>query len=567
MAYSRLAANRSAALLCGTLALCIAAGASAKIDPDAISRHVAVLASDAYGGRVPGEPAEAMTVSYLVEQLRAMGLEPGGDPQADGSRAWTQDVPLMRSEMDGPVSIITHTATGDERWSQSEEIVIRAAQTGVTHVAVDKAPVVFVGYGVSAPERGWDDFKGVDLKGKIALFLVNDPDFERVPGEPGADFGGPAMTYYGRWTYKFEEAARRGATGALVIHEDEAASYGWKTPSNSDAGPMFDIVRSDPAASHVPVEGWLRRDRAVALFGAAGLDFEAQKRAARQADFRPVTLDGVSFSASFAVRRTPIVSKNVVARLKGSGHPGEHVIYTAHWDHLGIGKPDASGDAIYNGAVDNAAGTAQVLEVARAFAQGPRPDRSVLFLFVTAEEKGLLGSEYYAANPLYPLATAVANLNTDSPRPTGPARDFGTAGDGLTDLQDMLAETGRHFERTMAPDPAPQAGRFYRSDHFAFAKRGVPAISFKSGNDLKEGGMAAGERWNADFTAHRYHQPGDEYGADWRSDGIAADADLLFALGSDLVQSRVWPTWKAGSEFKAIRDATASQRASTPPLP
>lgn len=527
----------------------------AVVDPNKITEHVRVLASDEFEGRAPASAGEKKTLDYLIAQLKAAGLQPGGDPQASG-RSWTQDVPLQRAEIKGPMSISVRAGNETLQFQQSEQIVLRAAQTGTNEVAINAAPIVFAGYGVTAPERKWDDYKGVDLKGKVVLMLVNDPDFETGQG----DFGGKAMTYYGRWTYKFEEAARRGAAGVLVIHEEAPAAYPWATPANSDAAPTFDIIRRNPLERHTPMEGWIQREVAVDLFKRAGLDFAKLKAQAQTRDFRPVTLKEVSFTTKFAVDTQRVISKNVVAILPGKQHPKEYVVYTAHWDHVGVGRPDAKGDAIYNGAVDNAAGVAQVIEIARAFAANERIARSVVFLFVTAEEKNLLGTEYYAANPLYPLATTVADLNTDAPRPTGPAKDFTTAGDGAVTLQDDVIAVARQFDRYFSPDTAPAAGRFFRSDHFALAKRGVPAISFKSGEDLVDGGRAAGEAYGKAYTRDRYHQPADEFTADWRSDGIAADATLLYEVGRRLANSREWPTWKTGSEFKQIRDATASQR-------
>jgi Zn-dependent M28 family amino/carboxypeptidase len=527
----------------------------AVVDPNKITEHVRVLASDEFEGRAPASAGEKKTLEYLIAQLKAAGLQPGGDPQASG-RGWTQDVPLQRAEIKGPMSISVRAGNETLQYQQSEQIVLRAAQTGTNEVAINAAPIVFAGYGVTAPERKWDDYKGIDLKGKVVLMLVNDPDFETGQG----DFGGKAMTYYGRWTYKFEEAARRGAAGVLVIHEEAPAAYPWATPANSDAAPTFDIIRRNPLEQHTPMEGWIQRDVAVDLFKRAGLDFAKLKAQAQTRQFRPVTLQDVTFSTKFAVDTQRVISKNVVAILPGKQHADEHVIYTAHWDHVGVGRPDAKGDAIYNGAVDNAAGVGQVIEIARAFAANERTDRSVVFLFVTAEEKNLLGTEYYAANPLYPLATTVADLNTDAPRPTGPSKDFTTAGDGALTLQDDVIAVAKEFGRYFSPDTAPAAGRFFRSDHFALAKRGVPAISFKSGEDLVDGGRAAGEAYGKAYTRDRYHQPADEFTADWRSDGIAADASLLYEVGRRLANSSEWPTWKSGSEFKQIRDATASQR-------
>ena len=526
-------------------------------DAERITGHVRTLSDDDFVGRAPATPGEELTVNYLITQLKGVGLSPGGQPRADGTRDWTQLVPLRRAEIKGLPE--THVFAGDKslQWTQGLELTIRAAQTGANNVALEKVPLVFVGYGVNAPERNWDDFKGVDLKGKVALILVNDPDFETGEG----DFGGRAMTYYGRWTYKYEEMARRGAAGALVIHETEPAAYGWPTVVNSNSAPMFDVRRENPLESHVPLEGWIQRDATVELFRLAKLDFETLKTQARAREFTPVELTGVTFSTRFDVTTEQVLSSNVIGVLPGSKHEDEWVIYTAHWDHLGIGLPDAEGDAIFNGAVDNAAGVAQVIEIARAFSQGKRPQRSVAFLFTAAEEKGLLGSEYYADNPVYPLAKTVAILNTDSPRPTSPARDFTTAGDAPVTLQDALIEVGRGFDRQYSPDSRPQAGMFFRSDHFPLARRGVPAISFKSGEDLVEGGKEAGRVWMDMYERIRYHQPADQFDPlQWRSDGIAADAALLYALGRRLADSREWPEWKEGSEFKATRDETAAER-------
>ena len=536
------------------------AGAATAADPQfapaRLSAHIKVLASDTFEGRGPATAGEMKSVDYITRQFKAVGLQPGGDPLPGGGRAWTQDVPLARFEIKGPVTTGVKVAGVAERWTQGEEVALRAASTGATHVSLADAPVVFVGYGVTAPERNWDDFKGVDLKGKVALVLVNDPDFETGAG----DFGGKAMTYYGRWTYKYEEAARRGAAGLLVIHESEPASYGWATVKNSNTISIFDIIRDDPAKAHVPVEGWIQRDAAASLFRRAGLDFEAQKKAAQSRDFRPVEISGVTFSADYAVDAAKIVSKNVVGVLPGAKRPDERVVYTAHWDHLGVGPPDAKGDRIYNGAVDNADGIAALIELARAFTHAPQPARSVMFLAVTAEEKGLLGSEYYATHPLYPLATTVADLNMDALSDSGPARDFSTSGNAALTLQDDLAAIGQAHGRTYSPDPQPEAGRFFRSDHFPLAKAGVPAISFKSGEDLIKGGRAAGEAAAKAYIAQRYHQPADEWRADMDLTGMAADLTLLYDLGAKLANGGAWPDWKPGSEFKAERDKTADAR-------
>ncbi len=523
--------------------------------PQRLSDQVKTLSSDAFEGRGPATPGETKTVDYVIAQMKAVGLQPGGDLK-DGKRGWTQAVPLGRFEITGPIALGLKVNGKDQALTQGSEIAVRAAMNGAKSVSIADAPLVFVGYGVKAPERNWDDFKGVDLHGKIAVVLINDPDFETGEG----DFGGKAMTYYGRWTYKFEEAARQGAVGMLIVHETDPASYGWETVKNSNTNVMFDIVRNDPAAAHPPLEGWIQRDLAVDLFQRAGLDFEALKKQAQTREFQPVQLKDTSFSASYAVDAKVITSKNIAGRVEGSKRPDETVIYSAHWDHLGVGGPDAKGDRIYNGAVDNATGTAALIELGRAFAHQPRPARSVVFLNVTAEEKGLLGSEYYSANPLYPLAKTVGVINMDALDPHGPARNFTISGSAKLDLLDDLIVKAKSHSLTFSPDPRPEAGHFFRSDHFPFAKRGVPAISFGSGNDWVEGGLAAGEAAEKAYTTDNYHQPSDEWHADWSFTGMAHDMQVLYELGRDLANSKAWPNWAQDSEFRAARDASAAER-------
>jgi Zn-dependent M28 family amino/carboxypeptidase len=525
-----------------------------RFDPQRLSDHVKVLASDAFEGRGPATPGETKTVAYITQQMKAAGLQPGG-AMVNGRRGWTQDVPLLRAAIEGAPRLAFDVAGRRETLAQGEQIAVRAAMTGAHHVSIAGAPLVFVGYGVKAPERNWDDFKGVDLHGKIMVVLVNDPDYETGEG----DFGGKAMTYYGRWTYKYEEAARQGAAGVLVIHETGPAAYGWNTVKNSNTNVQFDIVRKDAARAHTPMEGWIQRDVAVDLFRASGLDFEALKKEAQTRGFRPVTLKA-SFDADYDVDAKVITSHNVVGRVVGARHPDESVIYSAHWDHLGVGRPDARGDRIYNGAVDNATGVASLIEMGRAFAHGPRPERSVVFLAVTAEEKGLLGSEYYASNPLYPLAKTVGMINTDALGVYGPARNFSISGAARLGLLDDLIAEGRRRGRTFMPEPHPEHGGFYRSDHFPMAKRGVPAISFGSGNDLVKGGTARGEALASAYTEQRYHQPADEWGPDWDLSGMAEDLSMLYALGARLANSREWPNWSPDSEFRAERDKTAAAR-------
>jgi Zn-dependent M28 family amino/carboxypeptidase len=529
-----------------------ASSVGATIDPARLANHVRVLASDEFLGRGPATVGEEKTVAYIAEQFRAVGLQPGGP---NGS--WYQEVPLNQSDIVGRPELAFVVGGRRQALTQGEQIAVRASMQNIDRVSIDRAPVVFLGYGVKAPERNWDDFKGMNLKGKVGIVLINDPDFETGQG----DFGGKAMTYYGRWTYKYEEAARQRLAGMLVVHETAPASYGWATVKNSNTNTMFDIVRANPAEVHPPLEGWLQRDVAVELLRAAGHDFESLKRQAQTRDFRPVELRDVSFSANYAVRRVTIRSRNVLGRLPGRARPNETILYGAHWDHLGVGAPDARGDSIYNGAVDNATGVAAILELARVFAAGPRPDRSIVFAAWTAEEKGLLGSEYYAANPVYPLETTVAGFNIDALAATGPARDVLIVGYGQSELEDHMERVLQTEGRVIARDPHPEAGYFFRSDHFPMAKRGVPMLYTDTGQDLLSGGTAAGEAADAAYRRDRYHQPADEYdAATWRFDGIAQDVRALYRMGLELANSRAWPNYRATSEFRPIRDASAARR-------
>ncbi|MBV6866041.1 M28 family metallopeptidase [Xanthomonas euvesicatoria] len=542
----------------GLLAMAVSTAlmaATPSFDGARISRDVKELASDAYEGRGPATAGEEKTIAYLSEQFAEAGLQPGGD-LANGKRGWTQAVPLRRADIVGTPTIAVQNAGKPQTLTQGKQIAIRAALDGSSKVEIANAPLVFVGYGVKAPERNWDDFKGVDLKGKIAVVLINDPDFETGKG----DFDGTGMTYYGRWTYKYEEGARQGALGVLVVHETAPASYGWDTVASSNTNTMFDVVRDNPRSAHPTLEGWIQRDLATELFKHAGLDFETLKKQAQTRGFKPVELKDQRLSASYQVKSDVITSHNVVARLEGSKHPDETLIYSAHWDHIGVGKPDARGDTIFNGALDNASGTAALLELARGFAQGPTPERSVVFLAVTAEEKGLLGSEFYASKPLYPLDTTVAVINMDGMNPFVPSRDFGIYGTAKLELLDQLKSVAAQSKLRYTPDPKPQAGYFFRSDHFSFAKRGVPALSYAAGQDWEVGGVAAGKAAADDYTAKRYHQQGDEWKPDWTFAGAARDLGVLYALGQQLADSRQWPNWSQDSEFRATRDASASAR-------
>jgi Zn-dependent M28 family amino/carboxypeptidase len=534
-----------------------AAGAASApaFDPKRLSAEIRTLSSDEFEGRGPATPGETKTIAYVSEQMKAAGLQPGGELK-DGKRLWTQSVPLVRTQFVGEQKFSLTVDGKSQELAQGEQITVRAAMDGSSSVSIANVPLVFCGYGVKAPEHNWDDFKGIDLHGKIMIVLINDPDFESGVGE----FGGKAMTYYGRWTYKYEEAARQGAAGVMIVHETEPAAYGWATVKNSGTVPMFDIERDNPASMHTKVEAWIQRDVAVDLFKRTGLDFEALKKQAQAREFKPVVLNGAAFAAQFEVERSAIVSHNIIGRVEGSRHPDETVVYSAHWDHLGVGPADAKGDKIYNGAIDNATGTAALIELGRAFAHGPRPERSIVLLNVTAEEKLLLGSEYYASHALYPLAKTVANINMDSLDPNGPARNFSVSGSAKSGLLDLLIADAKAGGLVFVPDPHPETGSFFRSDHFSFAGRGVPALSFESGDDLVDGGKQAGEAKRKEYIKTRYHQPADEWQASWTFAGMTHDLPILYKVGSDLANSRQWPNWSADSEFRAARDATASER-------
>lgn len=545
----------------GLIASFAASGALAQlsggIDGARISQDVQVLASDAFEGRAPGTAGEAKTIAWLSERFKALGLEPGGE-----NGTYLQTVPLTRTRLSPPSLLSLRTAAGVQPLIHEQDIYLATARP-VERLSVKDLPLVFVGYGVKAPERQRDDFKGVDLKGKIAVFLINDPDFEAAAGEPVAGrFGGRAMTWYGRWVYKYEIAARLGAAGALIIHETPGAGYGWSTVT-APHSEVFDVVRQPDALQAVPFQGWLSGAAAEDLFRKAGLDLKALRVAARRDDFKPVAIGDARLSIEAAVKSDQVQSHNVIARLPGKTRPDESILYGAHWDAYGIGPADAQGRTIRPGANDDGLGTAAVLEIARQFVQGPRPDRSVVFALWTAEERGLLGSETYANRPTYPLETTVANITLDVLQTAGKAKDMVLIGMGQNDLEDRLATLAAAQGRTLTPDSAPERGLFYRADHFSVAKRGVPTLlimGLGGGADLIEGGRPAGERWVADYTANCYHKTCDAWSADWDLSGAVEDIDLAYRLGRDLAHSRDWPQWKAGSEFRPVRDKSAGVR-------
>ncbi|RZM12605.1 MAG: M28 family peptidase [Sphingomonas sp.] len=518
------------------------------ISPDRLSADVRVLASDAFGGRAPGTPGETKTVDWLIAQFKAAGLQPGG---RDGS--WTQPVPLVRTQLgQGRV------AAGGTPLVVGRDVYVSTVRPDA-RVSIATAPMVFVGYGVSAPERQWDDFKGVDLKGKVAVFLVNDPDFEAASGEPVAGkFGNKRMTYFGRWTYKFEEAARRGAVAALIVHDTPGAGYGWATVT-APAGENYDVA--NPKASRVALQGWLSGEAATRLFAASGLDLAAQRIAARRADFRPVPLKP-AFSADLPVSVTRATSRNVLAKLPGTTHADEIVMFGAHWDAYGEGKRDAAGKTIRPGANDDALGVAGLLEIARAAAKAPKSERSLVFGLWTGEERGLLGSETYAADPVYPSAKTVANLTLDILQTAGPSKDVMLVGDGQNQLETLLAQAAQRQGRTVTPEALPERGLFYRADHFSLARRGVPTLllmAISGAPDLVVGGRAGGQAW-LDGYMKCYHQTCDAWSADWNLRGAAADVGLIYTVGRQLATTRLWPDWNAGSEFRATRVESAAER-------
>lgn len=516
-----------------------------------LARHVERLASDEFEGRAPATTGETKTIDYLSAEFAKAGLEPGGS-----NGAWTQDVPLVRSRIDGEVSAAFDIDGKQQLLRQGDDVVVQTLYPA-DQVNVEKAPLVFVGYGVHAPELGWDDYKGVDLKGRIAVVLINDPDFETA--KPGK-FDGRAITYYGRWTYKYEEAARRGATGVLIVHETAAAAYGWATVRNGGIAPLFDIERSDARQVHLPVRGWMQLETAVSLFKQSGLDFAAQKKLAQSAKFKPVELKTATFSTSFKVAQDRVVTRNVLAKLTGASRPDETVIYSGHWDAFGVGKPDAKGDPIHRGAVDNATALAAMLEIARVTAAGPRPARSILFFAPTAEERGLLGAYYYVAHPVLPLETTAAVINIEMLSPDGPSKDIASWGNGRVSLETDLARIAKSHGRYYAQDPNVEAGFFFRADHFPFARAGVPAITIGPGIDKLNGGKQAGQAARAKYFADRYHQPGDGWDKSWDMDAQAADVELIRELGDSIANSTRWPNWQDGSEYKMLRTKSAAQR-------
>ncbi len=522
------------------------------INADSLLGEIKTLSSDDFEGRKPGSAGEQKTIAYMQRQFQQMGLKPGNP---DGT--FLQNVPLAgitsKSQPDIEVK-------GRKLPLIDKKDYIALSSRYVPEVNVAKSPVVFVGYGVVAPEYGWDDYKDVDVKGKTILMLVNDPAIPD-PSDPSKlddrMFKGAAMTYYGRWTYKYEIASQKGAAAAIIIHETGPAGYPFEVVAGSWGGENFGIQRPDNNAGRVAVEGWMTYDKAVELCRMAGLDLAALKQSAIRKDFKPVPLPGATASFKISNSLRKIESHNVVAKLEGSDPElkNQYVVYTAHWDHLGR-DPELKGDQIYNGAADNASGSAGLLEIARAYTRlSPAPKRSILFLSVTAEEQGLLGTQYYAANPLYPLKDTLADINMDVLNMWGKTSDLTLIGLGNSTLDDVAADVLKEDGRTVSGDPEPGQGSFYRSDHFEFAKQGVPALDPDAGTNYIGKPPDYGKQKRDNYTANDYHKPSDEVKPDWDLAGAVDDLRVFFRIGDRVANGNTIPEWKPGTEFKAKRDA------------
>ncbi|MCB0495596.1 MAG: M28 family peptidase [Cyclobacteriaceae bacterium] len=514
------------------------------IDGKRIAEDVKVLASDEFGGRKPFTQYETKTVEYLEDQFEQMGVEPGnGD-------SYFQEVPMVEIESENMSPLHVEGKGFSKDYAYKSEFVALTRRV-TDSISLDHSELVFAGYGIVAPEYDWNDYKGLDVAGKTVVVLVNDPGFG---SNDSTFFKGGAMTYYGRWTYKYEEAARQGAAGVLIIHDTKPASYPWGVVENGWTGANLYLKADDNNMSRCKIEGWIGLDVAKELFKASGKENYDFTTEAKKRSFKPFDI-GLAISISFTNKTKTSESKNVAGLITGTEKPDEVVIYSAHWDHLGFGSP-INGDSIYNGAVDNGTGTAALLEIARAFAQNPeKPKRSVLFLAVTAEEQGLLGSAYYAEHPIFPPSKTVADLNMDALMPIGEMKDLTIVGYGQSTLDDMAEKLAKEQGRYIIPDPEPGAGHFFRSDHFSFAKVGIPALYASGSYEHMTKGVEYAKEKSEAYVAHDYHQPSDEYSDSWDMGGIVQDATLLYELGDELANdTSLWPKWKKGSEFKTIRE-------------
>ncbi|MEM7328310.1 MAG: M28 family metallopeptidase [Pseudomonadota bacterium] len=534
---------------------------TADINADDLRQRIATLADDAFEGRAPAAPIGEKTADWIAAEMERVGLQPAGE-----NGTWFQTVGMVEQTLDEAASSLTISggASGEDfAMTLREDVVLWTKKQDRDEASWQDSELVFVGYGVVAPEYGWNDYAGLDVEGKTVVMLVNDPGYAREDEL----FKGKAMTYYGRWTYKFEEAGRQGATGAIIVHETAPASYGWDVVENSWSGAQADLVRADGGANRTMYESWISEEIARALFAEAGLDLSEMKRLAKTEGFAPIDMGELTASGALSQTVSTTESRNVVGMLPGSRAPNEYALFTAHWDHLGKKAEEKEGeptqdfyrDDIFNGAVDNATGTAALLEIAEAMA-AEELDRSALFLAVTLEESGLLGSAFYAESPTVPMNQIVAGLNMDAMMPTGRTKDMVVVGYGASELEDLLKEHLDATDRVIVPDPNPQAGYFYRSDHVSFAKKGVPMLYADGGVDVRDGGIAAGKAFVDTYTAQRYHKPMDEYSEDWDLSGMEEDVTALFTVGLKVAQSDAWPTWYPGNEFESIRQASLPEK-------
>ncbi len=503
------------------------------------------LASDPFEGRAPTTAGEEKTISYLIAQMKKAGLRPGNKGQ------WTQDVPLVQLTP-SPNTHLSITG-GKQRLDFAYKTDLVATSYRVQpHIEVKNSEMVFVGFGITAPEKNWDDYAGVDVRGKTVVILINDPDYEMRSLD--GPFGGRAMTYYGRWTYKFEEAARHGAAAALIIHDTFPAAYPWNVVVSSWTGPQLELDLPNGHMDATQANGWVTQEAAKAIFASAGKNYDKLASAAKQPGFKAVSL-GMKANLAIDSDIKHQASRNVIGVLPGTSRKADYVLYSAHWDHLGHCEP-VNGDDICNGALDNATGAAGLIALAKAQVKAGPAKRSMIFLAVTAEESGLLGSQYYAENPAYPLAQTVGGINMDGLNIFGPTRDVTIIGGGKSELEALLSRAVRAQGRTLQPEATPEKGSFYRSDHFSFAKRGVPMVYARSGDDMVYGGIAAGRTASDDYTNLRYHKPQDEYDPKWNWAGAVQDLQLYYQIGRELANSDAWPNWYDGAEFKASRDAS-----------
>jgi Zn-dependent M28 family amino/carboxypeptidase len=503
------------------------------------------LSLDSYEGRAPGSVGEEKTVAYLIAKYKAAGLEPGN------SGSWTQDVPLIEITAKNVSALTIADRSGKAMSFAYGNKYVIGSYRETPKTDIKQSEMVFVGHGIVAPEKGWNDYAGVDVKGKTVVVMVNDPDFENE-GLDGP-FGGKAMTYYGRWTYKYEEAARQGAAAVLIIHDTAPAAYGWNVVNSSWTGTQFLAQSKDGGKSQTKANGWIQKSVAKEIFAAAGQDLDKQMAAAKKKGFKAVPLN-LSASMNFENDIARKASKNVIGVMKGTKRPDEYVLYTAHWDHLGRCTAAPDGDDICNGAVDNATGTAALVALAEGFAKAGAPERSVVFLAVTAEESGLLGSKFYAENPIFPLSQTVGGVNMDAFSMSGPAKNLTVIGKGKSQLDLYLEAAAKSEGRTPESEPTPEKGFYYRSDHFSFAKLGVPMVYFEGGDDLVTGGKAAAMAAAEDYEKNRYHAPGDEFDEKWDWSGVMSDLKLYYRIGRMLAMTDAWPNWNDGDEFRAVRD-------------